>query len=101
MPTLIATFIDGKIVPDVPPPWPDGLRLVVEAVPVPPTPVRMMTEEEQGDDAVSVARWVAAFDAIPVTASSPFDDPGAAAWRETMRRYNVGAVRGQMDEVPE
>lgn len=75
MPTLNATFMDGHIIPDVPPRWPNGMRLVVDAVPVPPAPVRMMTEEEQGDDPESIARWVAAFDAIPAAASSPFDEP--------------------------
>jgi hypothetical protein len=95
MPTLSATFIDGKIVPDDPPRWPNGMRLVVDAMPVPPAPVRMMTEDEQGDDPESIARWVAAFDAIPAAASSPFDEPGVAAWREVMRRHNVEAVRRQ------
>lgn len=100
MPTLNATFIDGNIVPDVPPPWPNGMRLVVDAVPLPPAPVRMMTEDEQGDDPESIARWVAAFDAIPAAASSPLDEPAVAAWREALRRYNVEAVRGQMEEAP-
>jgi len=99
MSAIRATFIDGKIVPDVPPDWPNGMRLVVEATPLPP--VRMMSEEEQGNDPESIARWLAAFDAIPVAASSPLDDPGVAAWREVMRKHNIEAVRKQMQEAPE
>ena len=99
MSAIPATFIDGKIVPDVPPDWPNGTRLAVDASPLPP--VRMMTEEEQGDDPESVARWLAAFDAIPAVASSPLDDPVVVAWRETMRKHNIEAVRKQMEEASE
>jgi hypothetical protein len=99
MPPMQATFIDGKIVPDGPPDWPNGTRLVIQPSPVPP--VRMMTDEEQGDDPESIARWLAAFDAIPVAASSPFDDPAVAAWKETMRRHNIESMRKQMQEAPE
>jgi hypothetical protein len=96
MSAIQATFIDGKIVPDVPPDWPNGMRLAIDATPLPP--VRMMTEEEQGDDPESIARWLAAFNAIPSAAASPFDDPGVVAWREVMRKYNIEAVRKQMQE---
>jgi hypothetical protein len=73
MPPIQATFADGKIVPDAQPDWREGTRLEVQPVPVPP--VRMMTEEEQGDDPESIARWLTAFDAIPIAKSSPFDEP--------------------------
>jgi hypothetical protein len=94
------TIQDGKIVPDMPTELPNGTR--VEFSPLPPrVPVRMMTDEEQGDDPESIAKWLAAFDAIPVAASSPFDEPAVAAWREAMRRHNTEAVRRQMEEAPE
>jgi hypothetical protein len=99
MSALQATFIDGKIVPDAPPNWPNGTRLTIAATPLPP--VRMMTEEEQGDDPESIARWIAAFDAIPVAGASPLDDPAVVAWRETMRTYNIEAMRRQMQGTPE
>jgi hypothetical protein len=91
--------IDGKIVPDVPLDWPNGMRLSVEATPVPP--VRMMTEDEQGDDPESIARWLAAVEAIPLAKSSPFDDPGVIAWRERMRQFNIEAMCKQMQESAE
>ena len=99
MSAIQATFVDGKIVPDVPPDWPNGMRLVVEATPLPP--VRMMTEAEQGDDPESIARWLAAVEAIPIAKASPLDDPAVVAWRERMRQFNVEAVRKQMQESPE
>jgi hypothetical protein len=99
MAAIRGTYIDGKIVPDTPPDWPNGLRLVIEATPLPP--VRMMTDEEQGDDPESIARWLAVFDALPAAAFSPLDDPAVVSWRETMHRFNIEAVRKQMQEAPE
>ena len=99
MPPIHATFIDGQIIPDARPEWPNGTLLVVTAVPAPPIP--MMTEAEQGDDPESIAHWLAAFDSIPLATTSPFDDPAVVAWREAMRRHNVEAVRKQMEETPE
>lgn len=93
-----ATLVGGVIVPDSPLSLPDGTRLLVTAAQA--EPLRMMTEEEQGDDPASIARWLAAADAIPVVASSPFDDSEVIAWREAMRKHNLEAVREQM-EAPE
>jgi hypothetical protein len=83
MAAIRGRYIDGKVILDTPPDWPNGTRLVIEATPLPP--VRMMTEEEQGDDPESIARWLAAFDALPAATSSPLDDPAVVAWRERMR----------------
>jgi hypothetical protein len=105
----------GKVVFDTPPDWPEGTPVEVEPVraeesigineeergPRPVVPFRMMTEEEQADDPESIAHWLAAFDAIPVAASSPFDDPAVIAWRDTMRKHNIEAMRKQMQETPE
>ncbi len=91
-----ATLVDGVIVPDGPLDWPTGTRLVINAA-----PFTTMTEAEQGDDPESIARWLAMADAIPVVASSPFDDPAVVVWREAMRKFNVEAMRKQMQEAPE
>ncbi len=107
MNAIRGTIQNGKVVFDAPPNWPEGKEVLVvdpaeankSVPPVPPVP--MMTEEEQGDDPESIARWLTAFDAIPVAKTSPFDDPAVVAWRETMRRFNIEAVRKQMQEAPE
>jgi hypothetical protein len=105
MSAIRGTIQDGKVVFDVPPGWPEGKEVFVvdpdpaKSTAVPPVP--MMTDEDQGDDPESIARWLAAFDAIPVAASSPLDDPAVVAWREAMRRHNIEAVRKQMQETPE
>jgi hypothetical protein len=103
MSAIRGTIQDGKVVFDTPPDWPEGKEVLVYPAEVnalvPPAP--MMTEDEQGDDPNSIAKWLAAFDAIPVAATSPLDDPAVVAWRETMRRHNIEAVRKQMQETPE
>jgi hypothetical protein len=104
MSAIRGTIQDGKVVFDAPLDWPDGKEVLVvdpvaanKSVP----PVRMMTEDEQGDNPEEIARWLAAFDTIPVAATSPLDEPAVAAWREAMRRHNIEAIRRQMQETPE
>lgn len=99
MPPIHGTFIDGKIVPDTPPDWPNGKRVVIEPALQPA--IEMMTEDDQGDDPESIAQWLALFDAISPTTSSPLDDPAVVAWREKMRQHNVEAIRKQMQEASE
>ena len=99
MPPIQGTFIDGKIIPDSPPDWPNGKRVVIEPVIHPE--FEMMTEEDQGSDPESIARWLALAEAIPRSDSSPLDDPEVVAWFETMRQYNIEAVRKKMQEATE
>ena len=63
MNAIKATWKKGQIVPDEPVYWPEGCRLRVE--PDGMSDTNGMTEEEQGDDPESIARWIAEFDAIP------------------------------------
>lgn len=93
------TYIDGSIVPDNRPDWPNGKRVVIE--PVAQQSIEMMTEDDQGSDPESIAKWLALVDAIPQSSSSPLDDPAVNAWRETMRNFNMEAVRRQLEEMEE
>jgi hypothetical protein len=74
---------DGQISLSQPVGWPDGTP--VEVKPVSPEPGDNgvddelgMSETEQGDDAESVARWIAEFDAIPPLQMTPAEE---AAWQ--------------------
>ncbi len=60
---LTGTVKNGQIILDNPAQWPEGCRVVVtrEALAEPPG----TAGDEQADDAESIARWIAAFDAIP------------------------------------
>ncbi|MBI3861809.1 MAG: hypothetical protein HY290_07925 [Planctomycetia bacterium] len=71
-----ATWRNGQIVPDGPVDWPDGCRLTVD--PEPCLAFIGMTEDEQGDDAESIARWIEAFEALPPLEMTPAEE---AAWQ--------------------
>jgi hypothetical protein len=64
MKTVSATWKNGQVVLDEQPDWPDGRRLVIEPK-LEPESIGM-TEDEQGDDPESIARWIADFEAIPL-----------------------------------
>lgn len=96
MNTIRATWKDGQIVPDGPISWPDGSRLVIHPELVPE--IEFMTEDEQADDPESIARWIAAFDAIPLLPMTSQEEADMIAWREKVRAFNIEAVRRQMEE---
>ena len=57
-----------------------------------------MTEEEQGDDPESIARWIAEFDAIPPLQMTPEEGADMNAWRAKVKAFNIEAVHRQMEE---
>jgi hypothetical protein len=61
--TLTGTWKDGQVLLDETADWPEGCRIVV--IPEESPEVYGMPEEEQSDDPEAIARWLAAFDAIP------------------------------------
>ena len=85
---------DGKVVFDTPPAWPEGTPVEVE-------PVRErigISEEEQGDDPESIARWLAWFDSVEPVQMKPEEEAAMNEWRSKMKTFNVEAVRRQMEE---
>lgn len=96
MNTITGTIQNGHVVLDATPAWPEGSRVVVEPLPFPE--ITGMTEEEQGDDPESIARWIAAFDAIPPLVMDPREEAEWLAWRQKVKEYNIEAVRRQMEE---
>src|SRR5262245_53094615 len=96
MNTITATWKNGHIVPDEPADWPEGSKLVV--APAPSIEITGMTEEEQGDDPESIAKWIAEFDAIPPLTMSAGDEASVLAWRQKVKEISIAAVRRQMEE---
>jgi hypothetical protein len=76
--------------------WPNNKRVTIKPVTYPD--FEMMTEEDQGDDPESIARWLALAEAIPHADSSPLDEPEVVAWFEKMKQYNIEAMRKKMRE---
>ncbi|HUY88846.1 MAG TPA: hypothetical protein VMV10_08945 [Pirellulales bacterium] len=93
-----AVWTNGRIVPAEPVDWPEGSELLVEVV------GRKdkigLTEEEWRDDPESIAAWVADVEAIepPIWAEGEREE--YERWRVAHRRFNIEAVRQQMEEMP-
>ena len=73
---------NGQIVFDDPPDWPDGMEVFVE-----PADSFGMSEDEQGDDPESIARWLAAFDSIEPMQMSPEEEAAWAAARQAQKEF--------------
>ncbi len=85
MQAIKATWIDGQIVPDGPVDWPNALRLTID--PEPTGSFAGMSEECQGDDPESIARWIAAFDSIPPLVMTPEEEAAWQAARNAQREF--------------
>ena len=89
---------EGRVVLDQPAAWPEGSRLVVcdlNEVPANGEEIVGMTEEEQGDDPESIAKWLADFDAIPPLEMSPEDEAEMWAWQKQVGDYTKDKMREQ------
>ena len=90
----------GRVVLDQPAKWSEGSRLVVCELDEATSPANRdeivgMTEEEQGDDPESIAKWIARMDAIPPLEMSLEDEAAMWEWRNKMKAYNIDAMRQQ------
>ncbi|MBL8865259.1 MAG: hypothetical protein KF873_00035 [Gemmataceae bacterium] len=92
--TVEGVWKDGRIVPDRPVDWPEGQRLRLEPVDV---ELRGMTEEEQGDDPESIARWIAEMRSIPPIEVTPEEEADWLAWRAKIREMELEIARRTMD----
>jgi hypothetical protein len=95
MNAIKATWKNGQIVPDVPVNWPEDCRLIVE--PLPEGERVGIDESEWRDDPENLADWEAWIKTIRPLELTPEEDAAFARFDEEMRRYNVEAVRRQME----
>lgn len=93
-----AVWTNGQIVPASPVDWPEGSELRVEVVEQ--RPAIGLTEEQWRDDPQSIAAWVAAVEAIEPPTWAAGEQEEYERWRAEHRRFNVEAVRRQMEEMP-
>jgi hypothetical protein len=89
-----ATWINGQILPAEPVDWPEGSELLVEPL---ASPEKIgLDEAEWRDDAQSIADWVAWVDTIEPLLLSDEERAEMERYRAEQRRFNVEAVRQQM-----
>jgi hypothetical protein len=97
MPAITGAIHGGQIVPDGPIDWPEGTK--VDITPRPSLSSKIgLDPSEWRDDAAALAdweTWIKTFEPLEFT---PEEEAELARFREEMRRFNVEAVRRQMEE---
>jgi len=91
-----AIWKNGLILPSEPVDWPEGSELMVE--PILPNDERVgLTEGEWRDDPASIAAWETGVRSIEPPVYSDEERAEMTRYREECRRYNLEAVRRQME----
>jgi hypothetical protein len=90
-----ATWTNGRIVPGEPVDWPDGSELVVEPVGTNGEKVGV-DESEWRDDPAALADWDSWLRTVEPRVLTDDERTAFAAYDEEVRRYNLEAVRRQM-----
>jgi hypothetical protein len=94
MHAIKAVWKNGQILPSEPVDWPEGSKLMVSPVPV---PERIgLDESEWRDDPQSIADWIAWVDTIEPMLLSDEERAEMERYRTELRRFNIEAVRKQM-----
>jgi hypothetical protein len=102
MSTIKAVVRNGHIETEEPLDLPEGTELLI---PIPDrsaademAAIDFMTEDEQSDDPEEVEEWVDDLRSIPPVPENPEKETESRAWDETMRQFNIEAVRKQFEE---
>ena len=98
MKPMTATIQDGQIVPHERIDWPDGTEVEITPREIPGKVG--LDESEWRDDPEALAdwdAWIRTFEPLEFTAE---EEAAHARFAEQMRRFNLEAVRRQMQEGP-
>jgi hypothetical protein len=94
MSAIKAHWTDGQVVLESPPDWPEGRRLVVVDDPEP-------ADDIQGDDPESIARWIAAFDAIPLLEMTAEEEAEWQVARKAQKDFEKATFNERADKLRE
>jgi hypothetical protein len=100
--TAIKTNIhNGWIQLPAPADWPEGSEVVIQlaAASVEAGPIRGMSEEEQADDPESVARWIAALEAIPPLHMTAEEEAAWRTERQEQRAWELASFEERAERV--
>ncbi len=97
MNAIRATVMRGRLELTVPLDWPDGTEVLIEPTIAPHAKIGI-DESEWRDDPESHADWDAWIKTIEPFELTPEEAKRNADFAEQMRKYNVEAVRRQMQE---
>jgi hypothetical protein len=101
MNSITATVKNGQIILSHPLRWPDGTELIIKPAESGSRGGTMvgMTEEAQGDDPESIARWLAAFDAIPPLVMTPAEEAEWQAARQAQREFEKATFHDRAEKL--
>jgi len=88
---------NGQVVLAEPLNWPDGMEVIIE--PAMEHDWTGMTEEGQGDDPESIARWIAEFDAIPPLQMTQEEEAAWHAARLAQKDYELSKFLETADKL--
>jgi hypothetical protein len=90
---------NGRIELATPPDWPEGCEVLIE--PFAARPERIgLGESEWRDDPASLADWDAWLQSIEPLDFTAEEQAAFAEFDEKMRRFNIDAVRREMEKGP-
>jgi hypothetical protein len=95
MNAIKATWTNGQILPTEPVNWPEGSELLVE--PLEPSEKMGLDESEWRDGPEAIAEWIAWVDTIEPLVLGDAERVEMDRYREEHRRFNIEAVRKQME----
>ena len=101
MTTVRAVIHDRRIEVPAPEDLPDGTEVVLVIgtdIGDEMAAIDFMTEDEQSDDPEVVEQWVDDLQSIPPVPENAEKEAEWRAWDETMRQFNIEAVRKQFEE---
>ncbi len=84
---MTATWINGHIVFDAAPTWPDGCRLSVE--PAAQEATLGIREEDWPTDAEGRAAWLAWYDSLEPLEMTAQEERDLQAWRQKVKEYTL------------
>jgi hypothetical protein len=99
------TVENGQITLSEPLTWPDGTEVRIRAIPAASEANGAdeedagISEDEQADDPESIARWIAAFDAIPPLHMTPEEEAEWQAARKAQKEFEKAAFDERADKL--
>jgi hypothetical protein len=99
MKAIHAIWKNGQIVPTQPVDWPDGTALSVEPIGEPAS--HEADEDLWGDDPASIARRVAAYEALPPLQMSEAEEAEWQAARQEVKDYTIAKMQSRrVEDLP-